>query len=151
MKLETRGRFTDLVPGWRTSSSVREAQIARLESYLLAARHELAGVPAQLALFRRPRLDASTEEAQRWLDSILLPVEPKQLSFVVSVVSIGSYDGPVRGIWRGFYREWLGQALSIEAADCSAAKTCIHPANLVSVEVLEVVWEREDEDDWYDW
>jgi hypothetical protein len=147
--LADRGRFTDLAPGWTPSSSLREAQIERLQSYLDAARHELAGRhQAQLGLFRRPRLDATSRRAQEQLDAILMPDEPKGLWYLVSVLSAGSYDGPTRGIWRGFGPGFLGRSLRIEDPETCACSTNIHPANLVSVEVLEVVWESDD--DWCD-
>jgi hypothetical protein len=93
------GRFTPLVEGWGPSSDVRREQIARLESLLHRTQLELAGGgELQLALFRRPRLDATTRRAQEWLDRILIPDEPKNLWFLVRVVSIES--GAREGIWR---------------------------------------------------
>jgi hypothetical protein len=149
--IDTKSRFTDLVPGWAPTSPIREAQVARLQSHLERARRELAGRHLeQLALFRRPRLDASSRAAQEWLDRILIPDEPEEASFIVSVVSSASYDGPCVGLWRGFRRCWFG-GISLMLADPEhpGCTTHIAPGNIVSVEVLELVWEPvEDQDDW---
>lgn len=100
-------------------------------------------------LFRRPRLDATSEAAQEWLDRILCPDDPPEVAFVVSIVSLKSYDGPIRGVWRGFGRGFWGErTLRIEGEDFSGATTYVSPVNLVSVEVHELRWERQEDEDW---
>jgi hypothetical protein len=141
------GRFTPLVEGWGPSSDVRREQIARLESLLHRTQLELAGGgELQLALFRRPRFDATTRRAQEWLDRILIPEEPKNLWFLVRIVSIES--GAREGIWYGFKPDTLmgGVTLRLGDEDGSLGSTLhIAPGNLVRVEALECRVFPEDE------
>lgn len=148
--IDTKSRFTDLVPGWAPSSATRAGQVARLQSHLDRARRQLAGRHLeQLALFRRPRLDATSRTAQDWLDSILLPDDPPEVSFLVAVVTVDS--GRREGIWRGFGRGLFGATtLRIEDDECGAATLHVAPSGLLSVEILELRWESRDDDGWYD-